>query len=391
MISKQFQNSRFSVAISRCKYLIDRAIQSISDPRIIRASLIYRLAQTRFRFWIYPAYWKYLVKAITGRIGTQNSVTIDRLSTPTTSSRRYIAAIPNQWAGIGHQFTILNTALIFAQRYNLQFVYYPLSGGWDEFLGLDEGEIQYSDLAIPFTQTLKDESLRLVNLPRTNANSDVVNCNMVRQEDPEGDRVLAGIINYIYPDNDILFHLQEEQNIYDQTSTADILRKKYWARRNRYPIVNTFDSSKINIAVHIRRGDVVKWKQEQIANWQARWLDNSYFINVLIKLTQVLQDKSIAIHIYSQGELTEFEEFKQFPEVIFHINEDAFQTFHGMVLADILVTSPSDFSYIAGILSQGIKIAKLPYWHFIPQNNEWVHVDENSHFDLIPAIDRFGN
>lgn len=389
MTSKQFQNSRFSVPTSRCKYLIDRTIQSISDPRIIRASLIYRLAQTRFRFWIYPAYWKYLIKAIAGGIETQNSATIDRLSTPTTSSCRYIAAIPNQWAGIGHQFTILNTALIFAKQYNLQFVYYPLSGGWDEFLGLNEGEIQYSDLAIPFTQTLKDESLRLVNLPRTNANSDVVNCNMVRQEDPDGDRVLAGIINSIYPDNNIVFHLQEEQNIYDQTSTADILRKKYWARRDRYPIANDFDSNKINVAVHVRRGDVVKWKQEQTANWQARWLDNSYFINVLIRLKEVLQNKLIAIHVYSQGELTEFAEFNQFSEVTFHINEDAFQTFHGMVLADILVTSPSDFSYIAGILSQGIKVAKLPYWHFIPQNDEWIHVDESSNFNLTSIVDRF--
>ena len=391
MILKQLQDSRLSVMLSRGKYLVNRAIQAISDRRIIRASLIYRLAQTRFRFWIYPAYWQYLGKALTGGIGIQNLAIVDNLSTPETNSHRYIAAIPNQWAGIGHQFTILNTALIFSQRYNLQFVYYPLSGGWDEFLGLDEGEIKYADLMIPFTQTLKDKSLHLVNLPRTNANSDVINCNMLRKEDPEGDRVLDGIINSIYPSNDILFHLQEEQNVYDQTSSADILRRKYWARRDRYPIVNTFESSKINIAVHIRRGDVVKWKQEKTANWQARWLDNSYFINILTKIKQVLQDRSIAIHIYSQGSVDNFEEFKQFSEVVFHLDEDAFQTFHGMVLSDILVTSPSDFSYIAGILSEGIKIAKLPYWHFIPQNNEWVHVDENIYFDLTPLSDRFDN
>ena len=212
---------------------------------------------------------------------------------------------------------------------------------------------------------------------------------MVRKEDPEGDRVLDGIINSVYPGNDILFHLQEEQNIYDHTSTADILRKKYWASRSKYPIKNTFDSSKVNIAVHVRRGDVVKWKQEKTANWQARWLDNSYFVNVLIKIKQALQDKPVAVHVYSQGSVDEFEEFKQFPEVVFHLDEDAFQTFHGMVLADILIMSPSDFSYIAGILSKGIKIAKLPYWHFTPQNQEWLHFVDDDRFDLSALIKRF--
>jgi hypothetical protein len=305
-----------------------------------------------------------------------------------TNSRRYIAVIPNEWAGIGHKLTVWNAALIFARRYNLQLVHYPLSQGWDDFFGFGEGEVQYSELMVPFTQTLKDKSLQLVNLPRTNANDDVVNCNMIRKEDPEGDRVLDGIIDFVHPKNNILFHLQEEQNVYDQTQTADILREKYWARRTKYPIANAFDSCKINIAVHVRRGDVVQWKQDKTANWQARWLDNSYFVNVLIKIKQALQDKPVAIHVYSQGSVDEFEEFKQFPEVVFHLDEDAFQSFHGMVLADILVTSPSDFSYIAGILSQGIKIAKIPYWHFVPQNQEWIHVDDDR-FDLSALIKRF--
>jgi len=45
---------------SRWNHLVSRAAQAVKDPRIIRASLIYRLAQTKFRFWIYPSYWKYL-------------------------------------------------------------------------------------------------------------------------------------------------------------------------------------------------------------------------------------------------------------------------------------------------------------------------------------------
>jgi hypothetical protein len=392
MESKGSQRFQLSLPNSKWKHLTSRAVQALKDPRIIRASLIYRLAQTKFRFWIYPSYWKYLGKSVLSPSWKQDASTKPLVSNlPDTDSRRYIAAIPNQWAGIGHQFTILNTALIFAQRYNLQFVYYPLSGGWDQVFGLGEGETQYLDLMVPFSQVLKDSSLQLVNLPRTNTNDDVENSNMIRKDDPEGDKVLDGIINAVCTENNILFHLQEEQNICDQTLSADILRKKYRDQRNKYPIKNDFDFEKINVAVHIRRGDVVKWKQEKTANWKARWLENSYFIEVLKKVYQGIQSKPIAVHVYSQGSIEEFEEFKQFPEVIFHLDEDAFQTFHGMVLSDILVTSPSDFSYIAGILSKGIKIAKMPYWHFVPQNQEWVHADQDSNFDFAPLMSRFCN
>jgi hypothetical protein len=51
-------------------------------------------------------------------------------------------------------------------------------------------------------------------------------------------------------------------------------------------------------------------------------------------------------------------------QVSYHLNEDAFCTFHHLVSADVLVMSRSDFSYVAGIISKGVKLfCPPPFWH----------------------------
>jgi hypothetical protein len=46
-------------------------------------------------------------------------------------------------------------------------------------------------------------------------------------------------------------------------------------------------------------------------------------------------------------------------------------------LADILITSPSAFSYMAGILCNGLKLANYPWWHDIPERDDWIRVEES--------------
>ena len=66
-------------------------------------------------------------------------------------------------------------------------------------------------------------------------------------------------------------------------------------------------------------------------------------------------------HIYSQGNILNFKEFANH-DVYFHLNENLFDTFIGMVSADILVTSASSLSYIAALISDN-EIYYLPFWH----------------------------
>jgi len=54
---------------------------------------------------------------------------------------------------------------------------------------------------------------------------------------------------------------------------------------------------------------------------------------------------------------------------VFHLNENLFDTFTGLVAAEILVTSRSSFSYSAAILSDG-EIYYQPFWH--PPGEKWI-------------------
>ncbi len=132
-----------------------------------------------------------------------------------------------------------------------------------------------------------------------------------------------------------------------------------------------FDPSKINVAVHIRRGDIAEEHSK-------RYTSNHFVSNIIKKISAVLNDyghKPI-FHIYSQGNDAAFSEIAQ-DSIFFHLNECPFTTFHHMVSADVLVMAKSSFSYSVALFSKGV-IIYLPFWHKPLQN--WIVVNTNGMF-----------
>jgi hypothetical protein len=80
------------------------------------------------------------------------------------------------------------------------------------------------------------------------------------------------------------------------------------------------------------------------------------------------KDKSLQFHIYSQGKKENFTNLEN-TDVEFHLNEELTNTFIGLVAADILILSPSSFSYVAGLLSDGIVYYK-EFWH--NKKRDWI-------------------
>ena len=117
------------------------------------------------------------------------------------------------------------------------------------------------------------------------------------------------------------------------------------------------------VAVHIRRGDIVK-KHSKHGEIE-RLVPCSHFSKVIQWMQNIGKVWSVAwdIHVYSQGSVEEFAEIDS-AAVTFHLDEDVFSTFHHLVSAQVLVMSRSDFSYAAGLLSQGTKLCPPPpFWH----------------------------
>jgi hypothetical protein len=131
------------------------------------------------------------------------------------------------------------------------------------------------------------------------------------------------------------------------------VKECFWKNKEK----NHFKNNKINIAVHIRRENFHDRGQ---AGNRAN-VPNTYYLNIMNELREKYKDKELLFHIYSQGTINNFEVLQK-EDVEFHLDEEITKTFVGLVAADILIISPSSFSYVAALLSDGIVYYKQ-FWH----------------------------
>jgi hypothetical protein len=146
----------------------------------------------------------------------------------------------------------------------------------------------------------------------------------------------------------------------NENNHMQFIKDCFWENKER----NHFKNNKMNIAVHIRRENIAD-------NGQCGYrgtTPNSYYLNIMNEIREKYKDTPLQFHIYSQGVIENFKELEK-EDVEFHLDEEITQTFVGLVAADILVLSPSSFSYVAGLLSDGIVYYK-PFWH--NKKRDWV-------------------
>lgn len=138
---------------------------------------------------------------------------------------------------------------------------------------------------------------------------------------------------------------------------SDYIRSCYWYKRESDPIDHGLDTDKINVAVHIRRGDI----QPNHPGVRGRmWIDEQYFLNVMRKVNEL---GDVKFRVYSNvGE--KFDSIRMSGldvEFVLGLNrepEKEFGIFHQMLCSDILIGSPSNFTYILGEMSD-IIVLKL--------------------------------
>lgn len=154
--------------------------------------------------------------------------------------------------------------------------------------------------------------------------------------------------------NVLMYNYGKFENNIDNNINSNhmkFIKNCFWENKNK----NVFNNNKINIAVHIRRGDV-----SDIIN-KERYLPDKYYLNIINIIINKYKDKQLLFHIYSEGKIEDFEIYKN-ADTKLHINEDICKTFIQLVAADILVMSKSSFSYVAALLSDG-EVYYKKFWH----------------------------
>jgi hypothetical protein len=270
----------------------------------------------------------------------------------------YYTARPNLGAGIGHQMANWIAGYWFAKQFGLNYAHSPFSSKkWEDFLGFHINEVKVA--------VLIKNGYKKVLLPLF----DEYNTHEVE--------IQKKIIES-YNHTKVVFIAEQDQFYKDQFGVADILKNKFFSSPSRNNDRLIYDPKLMNIAIHIRRGDIVIGQHNKNPNLLLRWQENDYFVNVLRNvLANLKTEKPIAIYLFSQGEIDDFVEFNQFDNLQFCLDLSPIDSFLYMVYADILITSKSSFSYKPALLNNGLKVCPKDFWHGYPQTNDWVMAEES--------------
>jgi hypothetical protein len=301
------------------------------------------------------------------RLSNNTSVLLDK------NPPYFLTAIPNPTTGIGHAFAEWNTGRIIAKICNLQFTYIPLPSGWDNFLMLKCGYVLLNEV-------LKIPNIRIIRLPKFD----------YRIQNPCLE--INKIITCCKPSYPTLFVLSDGQNLYQHDLFLSEIKSCYFSSHSPSKnLLNKKDERerKITVAVHIRRGDVEIMRQNNQGNWNERYLELTFFRQLLEIVNNCLisHNYDVKFNIYSQGCEQDFSSLRLFNTHLF-INYDQYTTINDMIYSDILILSPSGFSFMAGLISNGFKIAKYPWWHDIPDEDDWCRVSETPSQDYEKIVNK---
>ena len=159
---------------------------------------------------------------------------------------------------------------------------------------------------------------------------------------------------------EVIKEFESKIDYYMKSETLKKLKTIFWKNKNR----NFFQNDATNIAVHIRRPN----EMDNRTDGADTPLDYYFDVIDIVKRKNPTEKK--VFHIYSQATIEEFKN-RNTENFVFHLNESLFETFIGMVAADILVTSKSSFSYTAALLNEGT-IYYLPFWHC--PASDWINI-----------------
>lgn len=269
----------------------------------------------------------------------------------------YLAARPNPGAGIGHQIANWTAGYWFAKRFGLKFAHIPFATEkWEKFLGFGKNEETVSNLL--------RRGYKVRRIQHFDENNKL-----------EIQRIEKIIMSYA--GTKTVFLLEQDQFYQKQYEVIDDISSKFYRAESRKKQHLLYDACHFNIAIHVRRGDIVQNGKHKNLNLTLRYQNNDYFINALETVLEYFGNKkNIHIYLFSQGSEEDFREFNKFSNLHFCFDMKAMESFLHMVYADALITSKSSFSYKPALLNKGVKFCPVNFWHGYPKDERWILLNE---------------
>lgn len=308
----------------------------------IRQRIVLKKDRTS-RKYLYSSYWKGIV---------------NKNSDSTVTENMFFSSVPNVGAGIGHQLANWIAGYWFAKQFKLKFAHIPFSNStWEEFFGFYQNEVLFSELV--------KKGYKVVRIP-------------IFDEHNENEIEMIRNIISAYSGKKIVFLAEQDQFYQEQYGVIQDIQKKFYSCKARKNESLIYNKDTFNLAVHVRRGDIVQAPGENNEELSKRFQSNDYFVSALETALDTLKDKkNIHIYLFSQGKKEDYSEFLKFNNLHFCLDMGAKESFLHMVYADALITSKSSFSYKPALLNRGIKFVPKDFWHGYPQNSDWIQLEED--------------
>ncbi|MCZ4518052.1 hypothetical protein O4220_05935 [Rhodococcus ruber] len=321
--------------------IVERTKNALRDPIKLKMKILVLVGeQVKKRpalQWLWPATWWLLI--------------------PARSDLKHagrVKPVVHPYAGLGHQLTAWYSAAMFAQELGIKCLYSPLSADVDDIFGLR----WVSDRPVRKEET-GDTCPRTVRLPPAGDE----NSGISRQ------RLNKVARRHLARSRQVILQTPLDLPRFDLTIAQDSVRAAYFS--DRLPPLNTpRQGGTLDVRIHIRRGDV------GAVSHPDRWIDEDFYVNVISRLRAASSEtgRSLQISIHSLGSIDQFEKIQQ-TGVRVLLNGDRDEDFSALVGADILVMAPSSFSYLAAIASHALVLARVPWWHHVPGDRRWIHLD----------------
>ena len=308
-------------------------------------------------------------------------------------TNRFLIDYDNPDAGIGHSMGFVNRGIKIAMRNQLQFAYAEeqlrkssstewkwrlkqglraLRGRQNEThnIGNDLNRMlnlaQYLPSRNALEKRIQSGELRLIKLPPFEMH--------IPSNEQNDDVVYQSVDDFIqsHPEPNTVFKLSNNRfGDYEYAATRNWFRDTYTKAREADSFALQYQPDLINVAVHIRRGDLLP--DRQFSDLSHRMLPDRWYIEILNRVAAEAS-RPLSIHIFSEGKngLYQSEQGVHFSwsdffagsgnRVTEHIDTPFLDTVHHLLHADVLVGSKSGMTHLAGMLGNQIKLVPT-MWH----------------------------
>ena len=264
--------------------------------------------------------------------------------------------------GGGAQISARISTMICAQLKGLTYAHSPVSDvahvpagttpaawsqKWEEFFNLGAGEVTAAEIEARGYPVVPVKKPHRFYFPRSQRLHVVAHCHKVTDKHPAA-----------------------------WAAIAPAIREKYLLTPK--PQLAGYDDGKVQIAVHMRRGDVGSTGQ-----FSERFTADDLVLNRLKRVLNVVGAERATVRLFSQGQPDDFRAFTELGARL-HLDDDVFESFHHFVRSDVLFVAKSTFSYLGGVIGGNVCLCE-PFWH--PLLPEWLPAD----FEEAPfraALDR---